>query len=134
MIVKPFTVPAGTRVFLGAPAKPMPAANATEIGALADSIEGVAEAHLPQCFVPGIMASPAQVLVLVVEPGVDSDRVLNRVSQGLEAILSEAEYIDVWPMSLQSTLLADVRRANCHIGKGRSSAPMAAKPWWKFWS
>lgn len=134
MIMKPLTVPAGTRVFLGAPAKPMPTAKAKVIGALADSIEGIAEAHLPQCFVSGIMANPAQVLVLVIEPGVDSDDVLNRVSHGLEAILSEAGEIDVWPISFQSPLLADVRRANCNIGKARSRTPMFAKPWWKFWS
>jgi hypothetical protein len=77
----------------------MPAVSAVAIGELADSIDGVVEAHLPQCFVPGVMASPAQVLVLIIDPAVDPEKVLNQMGQVLETILSETEGIDVWPMT-----------------------------------
>ncbi len=126
--MKPFTVPAGTQVFLGAPAKPMPMERAAAIGSVADSVNGVVEAHLPQCFVPGVMAGPAQVLVLVVHPSADPQRVLKDLGPGLNAILPKETHIDVWPMSPQSTLLADVRRANCRIGKSPTDTATRLKP------
>jgi hypothetical protein len=131
--MKPFMVPAGSQVFLGAPAKPMPPARAAAIGGAVDSIGGIAEAHLPQCFVPGVMVTPTQVLVLVLEDKANPTQVLDEIGRRLADVLSTAENIDVWPMSSQSALLADVRSANCGIGKGASFQPAATKAWWKFW-
>jgi hypothetical protein len=58
-----FTLPAGTKVFLGAPANPMDAALVRSITELVVSIPAVLEAHLPQCHIPGIMQQSAQILV-----------------------------------------------------------------------
>ena len=58
-------LPAGTTVYLGTPAKPLPQQLVREIvDVLASYSDGV-EAHAPQCFVPGVMKAAAVVLVIV---------------------------------------------------------------------
>lgn len=108
-------VPAGSQVFLGAPAVPMEPEIVAALGGLVDSAPEVIEAHLPQAFVPGAMSAPAQVLVIVTE---DSDRqlALSKIGPGLGRILPDGRPIDVWPLSPSDQLLPTVRGANCRIG------------------
>jgi hypothetical protein len=132
-MLTPFTIPTGSQVFLGAPAKPMLTDVSSAIGAVVDSVDGVVEAHLPQCFVPGVMVGPAQILVLVFDENADAQGALNRIGAGLDVVFSGGAHIDVWPMGPASPFLRDVRLANCRVGKERASHAQGTKPWWKFW-
>ena len=62
-------LPAGTQMFFGVPAKPMPEIMADAIGQVVAQVPGIREAYLPQCFMQGD-AEARQVLVVGVEdPG-----------------------------------------------------------------
>jgi|SRR6185369_2513449 len=123
-------VPAGTRVLLGAPAKPMPLALSNAIADLVRSIAGVHEAYLPQCFIMDAMEAPCQVLVLVLDGTADRRCVLEQVGEGLERVLPRGMHLDIWPMVGASELLTTVRGTRTHIHI-HCQPPPAKKPWWK---
>ena len=47
------TLKAGTKMFFGAPAKPMPEIMVDAIAQVVAQVPGIQEAHLPQCFIEG---------------------------------------------------------------------------------
>lgn len=132
-------IPAGAQLLLGAPAQPMPSEQADALAATVAAMDGVSEAHLPQCFVPGVMKQPAQVLVMVVEPPADPDRVCASIGQALNAVLPQVEHLDLLPLEPGSSLLDAVRRAGCRIysasqdEEGRVNGVSPGRPWWKIW-
>jgi SseB protein C-terminal domain len=109
-------VPAGSRVFLGAPAKPMEPEIVAAIGRLVDNAPEIIEAHLPQVFVPGAMEAPAQVLVIVTVDS-DSQQALEKLGSGLGRIVPPGRSIDAWPLSPDDKLLPTVRAAGCPVGR-----------------
>ena len=125
------SVPKGQQVFLGAPAKPMREERVAQIVALLVATPGITEAHLPQCFIPGTMDSPAQVLFVVVAPGVAGAQVGEQLGQGLHAILPAGEHLDVMPLDSAHSLLPSIRGAGCALSMMRS--PPAKRTWWRFW-
>jgi hypothetical protein len=131
--MKTFSIPEGAMVFLGAPAKPMPEHRSAAIRVLVESVSGVTEAHLPQCFVLGVMPAPVQMLVLVLALTRDTENVIREISDGLDAIIPHESSLDIWPMMPNSDFLQDVRSANCRL-TGPSSAGAPVKPWWRFWT
>jgi hypothetical protein len=60
-----FEILAGTRVFLGAPANPMPQEAVDFLYKLVSEEPGITEAHIPQCYIPTMMAKPRQVLFII---------------------------------------------------------------------
>ena len=60
------------------------------------SLPSVLEAHLPQCFVPGIW-KPAQFLVLVIKPGNEQETMAS-VAEALPTIIPSGMTLDVWPL------------------------------------
>lgn len=75
-------VPSGATAYFGRPARPIDAGVSQGISALLGSIPEVVEAYLPQAWVPGVMAAPAQVLVVLLsECAVDSKAVENQVGE-----------------------------------------------------
>jgi hypothetical protein len=90
---------------------------------------GISEAHLPQCFVPGVMEKPAQVLVVVTTAGESDSDALRRIAQGLVSLLPPGEHLDIWPMDQHSDVLPTVRHAGCQLVGGKMK-----RPWWQFWS
>ena len=123
-------IPAGTKVFLGKPAKPMDESLVRAISALVSDIEGVLEAHLPQCYVAGVVDPPAQVLIMVIRSQQEAETVLYKIGVGLESILPPGVHLDVLPVSPSHPLLIAARKAECLIK--RPDAPKK-RPWWKFW-
>jgi SseB protein C-terminal domain len=122
-------IEAGTEILIGAPAERMPQAQSAAIAGMLARVGGVREAHLPQCFVPGAMEEPGQVLVLALERGADAEALMNEIGCQLAQMLPEGQRLDVWPVPADSGLLRDVRAAGCQI-----LGPAArAKPWWRFW-
>lgn len=108
-------MPAGTSVFIGAPARPMEALLSIAIGKLTESIDGILEAHLPQLFAPGVMTEPAQVLVIVVRNDADLKTVNEKVGSGLSVLLPKGMHLDIWPIPIGHAMLEDVRRSGCLI-------------------
>jgi len=117
---------------VGAPAKPMPKETSAAIAQLVAQIDGIQEAHLPQCYVPDTMERPGKILVLAIAPRAIIQAALERIGQGLHGILSEVEPFDIWPLQPTHPLLDEVRKAGCQIYRRRDTAT-AVKSWWKFW-
>jgi hypothetical protein len=126
--VEPFNVPAGAHILLGAPAKPMPKEQADGLAKMVASIEGVVEAHLPQCFIVETMEKPAQILVVLVASQAGLNDVCVSIGDRLNSILPLGTHLDVWPMSGRSSMLNDVRAVGCEIYRSQLK-----KPWWKLW-
>jgi hypothetical protein len=114
-MMRPFEIPEGTKVMLGAPTKPMDPSISDALGELTSSIKGIVEAHLPQCFVLGIMEKPAQILVVVIDQMIERKIVFEQIGQGLSRILPSGQSLDVWPMDKENSLLGNVRAADCQI-------------------
>lgn len=123
------TIEAGTQILIGAPAEPMPRAQSAAIADMLSKIGGVTEAHLPQCFMPGAMSEPAQVLVLVLRRGAEVEALMHEVGCQLGQMLPEGQRLDVWPVPEGGAVLRDVRAAGCAI----LGAKARAASWWKFW-
>lgn len=122
-------IPAGTEILIGAPSRRMPQAQSAAIADMLARIPGVVEAHLPQCFIPGVMQEPSMILALVLAPGVDAEKVMGEVGCHLGAMLPEDERLDVWPLTGTNPILKDVRAVDCRI----LGAEQPAKAWWKIW-
>ena len=127
-------VRSGTELMIGAPANPMPEEISDAIAQLVAQIDGVQEAHLPQCYVPDMMEQPGQILILAIAPKADVRAAMEHIGQGLRGVLSEGEPLDIWPLQPPNPLLDEVRKADCQIYGRRATATAATiKPWWKFW-
>jgi hypothetical protein len=127
-MMRTLTIPVGSKVFLGAPAKPMPRERSDAIAELVASIKGVTEAHLPQCFAIGAMTGPAQVLAIVIDPRANEGEILSSIANGLSRILPSGEHLDVWPLRSGSAMHRDVQGTRCSIHLTERK-----RPWWKFW-
>jgi hypothetical protein len=113
--MEPLRIAAGSKVLLGAPASPLPNNVTAAIREVVSQLPGVLEAHLPQCFVAGVIDPPAQVLVIVVKSNASKALALELLSVRLPRILPEGLYLDVWPLELGHLSLTSVRKANCRI-------------------
>jgi hypothetical protein len=113
--LRKFEIPAGTRLFIGTPAHPMDPQLSAAIASITSSIDGIAEAHLPQMYALGAMEQPAQVLVLVPQPGANLDQVLIDLSKGLDAIQKGHVDLDIWPINASNPILDSVRSAGCQL-------------------
>jgi hypothetical protein len=112
---EPLDITEDTNVIIGAPSKPMDPLITTALGELAGSVEGIVEAHLPQCFILGVMDKPAQILVVLIDPIVEREVVLQQIEEGLKKILPGGYSLDVWAMDKETSFLNSVRGTNCQI-------------------
>ena len=128
MRVDHLTLAHGRDVMFGRPATPIaPEPTAAIAGAVAQCA-GVREAHLPQCFMPGVSEAPAQVLFVVLERGVTGDTLMAELGPRLHGIVPSGVFLDVLPVQPTDSLLPAIRNAGCEIFR----APPRA-PWWKWW-
>jgi hypothetical protein len=109
------TIPSGTPIMLGTPAVPMEETLLQSIGTMLLNVDGVVEAHLPQCFAMDVMERPAQVLVVVIESNASSEDVVDEVLLGLATVLPEDIQLDVWSMDAQHSLLATVQATKSRL-------------------
>lgn len=124
------TIQAGTQVLIAAPVNPMPRAQSAAVADMLAGL-GVAEAHLPYCFIPGAMERAAELLVVVVNTGADVDALMHDIGCRLAQLLPEGERLDVWPLTEDSGALSDVRAVGCQILG--PPTPARTKPWWRIW-
>jgi len=115
MAMQRLSIPAGTPLLIGAPARPMEGHISAGIGALTASIDGIVEAHLPQMFAVNVMEEPAQVLVLLLRPDAEVDEVIEQLGAALSGILPDGVHLDVWPIQTNHSMADDVRRAGCMV-------------------
>jgi hypothetical protein len=108
-------IPPGAQVFVGAPANPMPRDRLNRLRDMVKAAPGVDEAHLPQCFIIGLMSAPAQVLVVIGRSIPALARALEDFKRELPLLLDGSEHLDVWPLAADDAMVATVRRANCQI-------------------
>ena len=129
--MQPFKVPAGTRLLIGSPAKPMPSKVSRGIAEVLKGIRGVREGHLPQLYAAGITTAPAQVLAVVLDQAAQTDAILREIDERLSVVLPEGRYLDIWPLVRTNPILPSIRAAGCQIFP--LMADEQAKPWWRPW-
>lgn len=106
-------IPAGTRVLIGAPAHPFPYISTEAVSRIVALSDGIREAHLPLVQAVGLMPEPRHVLVIVPSRLEDSDRVVTTVGASLSTALGHGQHLDIWILSADDPLLAQVRQAGC---------------------
>jgi hypothetical protein len=115
-------IAAGTAVYFGRPAKPMPKERANAIAAAVARVPGIVEAHLPQCYIDGDEGA-RQVLVVVVDAPQDIPRAAQAIVCELAAILPPGDSVDLLPFDRRS-LPRGVREASCCVfGEEMGSRP-----------
>ncbi len=122
------SLPAGTQMFFGAPAKPMPEIMADAIGQVVAQVPGIREAYLPQCFIQGD-SDARQVLVVGVDNAQAIPEVMDDLMGKMKLVLPAHQFIDIIPFPVSETPI-DARVAECKIHK---PVVGTAKPWWRFW-
>src|SRR4051794_6964446 len=120
------TINAGTSLFFGAPAKPMPGILADGIALVVAQVPGIVEAHLPQCFIEGD-AEARQVLVIVVQRRGDISQIADALMAKLRLLFAAGQFIDIIPFQ-NGDVPKGVRQAGCQI-----FAAEKKRPWWKLW-
>lgn len=114
MQTRQFTVPAGSQVYLGAPAVPMDSAAVDVIASIVAAYPEVLEAHLPQCWVQNLMPGAAQVLVIVMD-GTQDSITAKRLQSEVSGILPKDTHLDIWWITLSHSMLAAVRNTGCKL-------------------
>jgi hypothetical protein len=119
------TVKAGTTIYFGPPAKPMPETMVGAISQVVADVPGILEAHLPQCFIEGDTEA-RQVLVIGVQSRDEIPRIAGALMSKLKRIFPPGQFIDILPF--QATAVPpEVRQADCQIVLAKKKA------WWKVW-
>jgi hypothetical protein len=132
--MQPFHIPKGARVYIGAPAQPLPETIVGGLRSVVSSVAGLAEAHLPQVYFEGAEAA-SQVLVLVPLSRSQTQAVLDAVGSRLQSVLPSGVALDILPLAASDPLLEPVRNTHCELFvSSEKPAVEAGKPWWKFWS
>lgn len=142
-------VPAGSLMYFGAPANPMPKTRSDAIAAMVAATPGILEAHLPLLMISG-QNSARQVLMIRVQDEASKHRIAEALLEEIQKIDLGGEHLDIFPSGPDESL-DDILACNCQIfpvnqftdevcaaGSRRSSAHGAtsaapSKPWWKFW-
>ena len=116
---------AGTQLFFGVPANPMPEIIADAIGQVVAQVRGITEAYLPQCFVQGD-AEARQILVIGVDTRESIPAIMEELMGKMGLALPEREFIDIIPFP-SSSMPVEARVPECKIYGAKP------KPWWKMW-
>jgi hypothetical protein len=116
---------AGTNLYFGAPAKPMPDIMADAISQVVAQVPGIVEAHLPQCFIK-VDKEARQVLVVGVQRRGEIPQIAEALMGKLQLVFPPGQFIDILPFE-SGAMPAGVRQAGCQIFAA------VKKPWWKIW-
>jgi hypothetical protein len=131
--MKVIDVPQNTRVFLGVPAKPLPASFVLPITNALYGLDGVEELYLPQCFALGVMSAPGPVIVVIVGAKTSLSRIGRQTTRLVTRLVPAKQTIDVWPIRNDSSFASAVRQTNCFLERDPFSLPPFRKrqPWWR---
>jgi hypothetical protein len=107
------TIKAGTSMYFGAPAKPMPKSKSDVISQVVAQVPGIVEAHLPQCFIAGDKEA-RQVLLVGVQTRGEIPQIAQDLMGKLQLVFPPGQFIDIFPY--ESGAIPDgVRQAGCQI-------------------
>jgi len=110
-----FEIPAGSRVFLGAPANPISQEVVALLHKLVSEDSGVIEAHIPQCYMPTMMTKPRQVLFIMCSSRGSAKRSASSLTKYLAEEILPGGVIDIFPLTVTHELAGAVRGAGCQI-------------------
>ena len=116
---------AGTTIYFGAPANPMPEIMVDAISQVVAHVPGIVEAHLPQCYIEGDTEA-RQVLVVGVQRLAEIPQIAEQLMGKFQLLFAPGQFIDILPYESRA-MPPGVRQAGCQIFAG------AKKPWWKRW-
>jgi len=116
---------AGTRMYFGVPADPMPEIMSDAIRQVVTQVPGIREAYLPQCYIEG-EEEARQVLVVAVDVPEQMPAVMQDLMGKMGLLLPQGQFIDIIPF-LTSSMPSGARVRECQIVKTKR------KPWWKIW-
>jgi hypothetical protein len=108
-------LPPGTTLYIGPPANPLPLEMQVKIAYAVSCIDGIAEAHLPQCYSKGLVDPSAQILVLILKPGVTAESVMPQVQENLRAALPSGKFLDIFPLAQNHPMLLTVRKTDTKL-------------------
>jgi|SRR5208282_4900016 hypothetical protein len=108
-------IPAGTTLYIGPPAKPMPLERREDIRRALTGIPGIVEAHLPQCYAKGLFDPSAQVLVLVLGVEAVESTIIPTLRGRLRSVLPQGAFLDILPLPEGAPALQSVRAAGCKL-------------------
>jgi len=108
-------IPAGTGVYVGAPARPFDTSLIKSFRDLVASCPDVKEAHIPQVWVQHFMPEAAQILVVVVEDIERSESIKRQIIEGLGKLLTGGAHLDLWVLLPDNSLLPSIRAAGCRL-------------------
>ncbi len=117
---------------IGAPAKPYPQSIIDSVTSAVGSVNGIAEAHMPQWFQEGLTQGSEQVLVVVLGKGWTKEQVAPPLIEAMEQALPDGPNILVIPLTGRDGALSTVRETGMQIFNAPGVEP-EPKPWWKFW-
>lgn len=110
-----FEIPAGSRVFLGAPANSISQEAVDLLRNLVSEESGVIEAHIPQCYIPTMMTEPRQVLFIVCSSHSSAERSVSSLTKHLAEAVLLGGMVDIFPLTVTHELVDTVRGAGCQI-------------------
>ena len=110
------TIPAGSAVYLGAPASPMPASLLQSLAGIVSQFPAVVEAHVPQCWAPAAMSAASQILVVVLDSAnpaaAESERFIR---ESVAGVCPPGRHLDIWFIQPSHFFLSSIRGAGCRI-------------------
>lgn len=108
-------IPAGSRVFLGAPANPKLQESVDLLRKLMSEEPGIIEGHIPQCYIPMMMTEPRQVLFIVCSSLNSGEQAVSSLRKHLTKAILQGGMVDIFPLTATHELVDEVRRAGCRI-------------------
>jgi hypothetical protein len=106
-------IPAGTPVYIGPPAKPIPKQLSDAIGTALGEIGEIEEAHLPMFYIKGYIDPPAQILVVVLEENAPSPQA--RIAEALRSVLPTNSHMDIKELHPSDKSLPTIRATGTQL-------------------
>jgi len=110
-------IPAGTTVYMGRPAKPIPKQILNAIGAGLGEIPDILEAHLPMVYIKGMIDPPSQILFVVVQEGRPSPQA--KIEEVVRQALAANSYLDIMELHAASPQLRTIRASGTQLHLNR---------------
>ena len=117
---------------IGKPAKPYDARIVDAVMRALQSVDGIAEAHMPQWCEDGLTNGAEQVVVIVLAKGRSEEEIAPILIGELGKQLPNGPLLLVIPIRGSSSDLTTVRGTQMLVFR-RPGVEMDAKPWWRFW-
>ena len=115
-----FNIPAGSRVFLGAPTNPIAKGFSDLLHKIVSEDPEVIEAHFPQCYIPGLMTEPRQVLFIICLSRSSAEQSVLSAMKHLTDKIFTGGIVDILPLTITDELVDAVREAGCQIYQQKS--------------